>query len=96
MKGFDINPDTDARRRQNYIEHIELQPIDPQSNGPQVLYGLRNHAHMVKPGEVETYHDQIGYWLWEPATGMLLHSLTIPPRSDRAGRRPDHRRRHTV
>jgi hypothetical protein len=32
----------------------------------------------VKPGEVETYHDQVGYWLWEPATGTLMHSLTIP------------------
>lgn len=78
VKGFDINPDADAPRRQDYVEHIELQPIDPQSNGPQLLYGLRYHAHMVKPGEVETYHDQVGYWLWEPATGMLLHSLTIP------------------
>jgi hypothetical protein len=77
-KGFDVNPNVDQPRRQVYIERIELQPIDPQSNGPQVLYGLRYHAHMTKPGEVETYHDQVGYWLWEPATGLLLHSLTIP------------------
>ena len=77
-KGFDVNPNTNEPRRQVYVEHIELQPIDPQSNGPQVLYGLRYHAHMVKPGEIETYHDQVGYWLWEPATGLLMHSLTIP------------------
>jgi hypothetical protein len=32
----------------------------------------------VKPREVETYHDQIGYWLWEPATGDLIQTLTIP------------------
>ena len=24
-----------------FVEHYELQPIDPQTNGPQVLYGLR-------------------------------------------------------
>jgi hypothetical protein len=77
-KGFDVNPDKLAPRRQDYIEHIELQPTDPQSNGPQLLYGLRYHAHMVKPGEIETYHDQVGYWLWEPATGQIIHSLTIP------------------
>ncbi|SRR5258706_12995975 len=29
---------------------------------------MRYHTHIVKPGEVETYHDQVGYWLWEPAT----------------------------
>ena len=77
-KGLDINPYVDAPRRQVYIETIDLQPIDPQSNGPQLLYGLRYHTHIVKPEEVETYHDQVGYWLWEPKTGTILHSLTIP------------------
>jgi hypothetical protein len=77
-KSLDVNPFFDTPRRQAYVEHIELQPIDPQSNGPQLFYGLRYHAHIVKPGEVETYHDQVGYWLWEPATGLILHSLTIP------------------
>jgi hypothetical protein len=33
---------------------------------------------MTKPGEVGTYHGQVGYWLWEPATGLLVHSFTIP------------------
>ena len=77
-KGFDVNPYIGEPRRQDYIERIELQPVDPQSNGPQLLYGLRYHAHIVKPGEVETYHDQVGYWLWEPATGTVLHTLGIP------------------
>lgn len=26
----------------------------------------------------EPYHDQVGYWLWEPATGTVIHTLTIP------------------
>ena len=77
-KGLDVNPFYDGERRQAYVERIDLQPIDPQSNGPQLLYGLRYHTRIVKPGEVETYHDQVGYWLWEPATGDLMHSLTIP------------------
>jgi hypothetical protein len=78
IKGLDVNPFYEGERRQAYVETIDLQPIDPQSNGPQLLYGLRYHVHIVKPGEVETYHDQVGYWLWEPATGALFHSLTIP------------------
>ena len=77
-KGQDVNPYFDTPRRQAYIERIALQPIDPQSNGPQLLYGLRYHTRVMKPDEPETYHDQVGYWLWEPATGMILHSLTIP------------------
>ncbi len=32
----------------------------------------------MRPGEVETFHDQVGYWLWEPATGALFLTLAIP------------------
>ena len=77
-RGVDVNPKPEGPRRQAYIERIELQPIDPQANGPQLLYGLRYHTRVIKPGEVETYHDQVGYWLWEPATDALTHTLAIP------------------
>lgn len=77
-KGLDVNPFEPADRRQAYVERIEAQPTDPQSNGPQLFYGLRYHVHVVKPGEAETYHDQVGYWLWEPASGLVTHTLTIP------------------
>jgi hypothetical protein len=60
------------------VERYELQPIDPQTNGPQLFYGLRYHTHIIKPGEVETFHDQVGYWLWEPAARTILHMLAIP------------------
>ncbi len=61
-----------------FVERYELQPTDPQTNGPQLFYGLRYHTHIVRPGEVETFHDQVGYWLWEPAAGTVVHSLAIP------------------
>jgi hypothetical protein len=47
-------------------------------NGPQLLYGLQYVTRIVKPGEVETYHHQVGYWLWEPATGLVMQTLAIP------------------
>src|SRR6476619_3516649 len=55
-----------------------MDPIDPQANGPQLFYGLRYHIHINTPEEDITFHDQVGYWLWEPATGLILQSLTIP------------------
>ena len=61
-----------------FVERYELQPIDRQTNGPQLFYGLRYHTHIVKPGEVETFHDQVGYWLWEPAAHTILFTLAIP------------------
>ena len=39
---------------------------------------MRYHTHIVKPGEIETFHDQVGYWLWEPATGTVTLTLGIP------------------
>ena len=78
VRGLDVNPKPDGPERQVFVERIELQPIDPQTNGPQLFYGLRYHTHVVKPRQVETYHDQIGYWLWEPATGNLIQTLAIP------------------
>lgn len=77
-QGLDVNPKPDGPERQPYVERIELQPIDAQTNGPQLLYGLRYHTHIVKPGEVETLHDQVGYWLWEPATGTVIQTVAIP------------------
>lgn len=77
--GSDISsPVVDGQERSAFIERYELQPIDRQTNGPQLFYGLRYHTHIVKPGEVETFHDQVGYWLWEPAARTVLHTLALP------------------
>jgi hypothetical protein len=77
--GSDITgPVLDGSEHNVFVERYELQPIDPQTNGPQLFYGLRYHTHITKVDEVETFHDQVGYWLWEPAARTVLHTLAIP------------------
>ena len=78
IRGLDVKPKAEGPKKQAYVEQIELQPIDPQTNGPQLFYGLRYHTHITKPDQVKTYHDQVGYWLWEPATSNVIHTLSIP------------------
>lgn len=78
IRGMDVKPKAEGPKQQAYVERIELQPIDPQTNGPQLFYGLRYHTHITKPDQVKMYHDQVGYWLWEPANGNVIHTLTIP------------------
>jgi hypothetical protein len=39
---------------------------------------MRYHTHVVKPGEQPTFHDQVGYWLWEPAAHAVTLTLGIP------------------
>jgi hypothetical protein len=77
-KGIDLNPKADGPEQREYIERIAFQPIDPQANGPQLFYGLRYHIHILATDEDATFHDQVGYWLYEPATGLVLQTLAIP------------------
>lgn len=78
QRGLDIKPKADGPRKQAYVERIELQPIDPVTNGPQLFYGLRYLIIVNKPEQAKTYHEQVGYWLWEPATGTVIQTLAIP------------------
>lgn len=77
-KGVDLNPKANGPERRVYLERIEMQPIDPQANGPQLLYGLRYHIHINTPEEDITFHDQVGYWLWDAASGLIMQTLAIP------------------
>jgi len=77
-EGVDLNPKADGPERREFIERAEFQPIDAQANGPQLFYGLRYHIHILATDEDATFHDQVGYWLWEKATGLVLQSLAIP------------------
>jgi hypothetical protein len=76
--GVDLNPKADGPEQRAYLERAVFEPIDPQANGPQLFYGLRYHIHINTEEEDITFHDQVGYWLWEPATGLVLQSLAIP------------------
>jgi hypothetical protein len=77
-KGSDQHPVAEGTGSDTFVEHYELHPIDPQTNGPQIFYGLRYHTHITKPGEAETFHDQVGYWLFEPAAAAVTLTLGIP------------------
>ena len=54
-KGVDLNPKADGPEQREFIERIELQPIDPATNGPQLFYGLRYHTHIMAPPEAVSY-----------------------------------------
>jgi hypothetical protein len=77
-QGTDTHPVAEGGEDEPYRERMVFEPIDPQPNGPQLLYGLRYHVHVNKLDEPLTFHDQVGYWLWEPATGALHQTLAIP------------------
>ena len=77
-EGIDRHPVAAGAEEEAYVERMEFEPIDPQSNGPQLLYGLRYRVFIRKVVNSETFHDQVGYWLWEPATKTIVQTLAIP------------------
>ena len=68
-KGIDINPKAEEPERRTFIERIRMDPIDPQANGPQLLYGLRYHIHINTPEEKSrfTIRSATGFGNPQPA-----------------------------
>ena len=77
-KGHDRHPNEAGVGEDAYTETWELLPIDAQTNGPQLFYGLRYHQQVIRVSNGETFHDQVGYLLWEPERGRVLMTLAIP------------------
>lgn len=78
VHGVDVHPVADGSKQEQYDEYFDLEPIDGQTNGPQLFYGLRYHQHVTRPGRTGTFHDQVGYLLWEPETCGITMTLAIP------------------
>tara|TARA_R110002072_G_scaffold303068_1_gene492533 strand:- start:17546 stop:18019 length:474 start_codon:yes stop_codon:yes gene_type:complete len=54
-------------------------PSGPAENAEeQNLVTVRYHQLVRKRNNGKIFHDQIGHWIYEPATGMIVHSLSIP------------------
>jgi hypothetical protein len=48
-KGADQHPVAAGTGHDVFTEHYELHPIDFQTNGPQLFYGMRYHTHIRNP-----------------------------------------------
>ena len=77
-RGLDVKPKAEGAKKQAYVERIELQPIDPQTNGPQLFYGLRYHTlhHQARSGEDLSRPG--GLLAVGAGHRRLIHTLTIP------------------
>ena len=58
--GVDRHPVAAGAKSEPYRERMVFEVVDPQTNGPQLLYGLRYHVH-INNDELLTFHDQVGY-----------------------------------
>jgi hypothetical protein len=61
-----------------YLEKLTLKPFGPVDNGSQHLYGLDYKTAMWRGDETNPFHTEVGYWLWDAATGEVLRGFVVP------------------
>lgn len=78
--GHDVAPDRDGPRKEcDYIDELTFSGVGRVTNAcEQELLALKYHHMVTRLENGEVFHDQIGHWMYEPATGLLMHSLSLP------------------
>jgi hypothetical protein len=78
-KGADVAPSDDRGMEQNkFRERITFEPMGPVRNHEQVLYGLRYATVARRIGETDPFHEEVGYWLWDPGERQVLRCFIVP------------------
>lgn len=62
-----------------YFEKAWFRPIPKQENGKQSLEGLTYGMTAWRHGEeaMDPFHDEVGYLLWEKATGQIMRAVVF-------------------
>ena len=61
-----------------YLEKVTFKPFGPVDNGNQHLYGLDYKTAMWRGSEDNPFHTEVGYWLWDGATGEVTRGFVVP------------------
>ena len=78
-KGKDLAPEPDGEEETPYHETLTFEAIGDVTNAEsQTLSVLRYHQVVSKKSDNQVFHDETGYWMWDPASDTIMHSLAIP------------------
>jgi hypothetical protein len=61
-----------------FLEKLTFKPFGPVDNGHQHLYGLDYRTAMWRGDEENPFHTEVGYWLWDAATGEIMRGFVVP------------------
>ncbi len=76
--GVDIAPSATGSVETKFRERISFEPMGPVENGPQVLYGLRYATTAWPLGVQDAFHEEVGYWLWDPNAQLVMRCFIVP------------------
>ena len=77
-QGVDIAPTRNGQVETKFRERLTLEPMGPVLNGPQVLYGLRYSTTAWPLHEDNPFHEEVGYWLWDPSARQVMRCFIVP------------------
>ena len=78
-KGVDIAPEPDGDERNPFYETLVFEAAGDVTNAEQqTLSIVRYKQTVMRKSNDEQFHDQIGYWLWDPADNTIVECFTIP------------------
>ena len=61
-----------------YRERLVLNPFGPVDNGRQCLYGLDYRTSAWRGDEVNPFHTEVGYWMWDANDSEVVRCFLIP------------------
>ena len=77
--GMDVAPEPDDDEHNPYYEIISFEAAGDVTNAEeQTLSVVRYHLVVRRQSNDKVFHDQVGYWLWDPATDTVIQTLSIP------------------
>jgi hypothetical protein len=78
-KGDDVSPsDSRETERNKFKERITFVPFGPVNNHEQQLFGLKYTTTAWRLGETDAFHEEVGYWLWDPKEKQVMRSFMVP------------------
>ena len=77
--GMDISPEPEGTEHSPYFEHIQFEAIGDVTNAEsQTLSAIRYHQVVSRHSDKQVFHNETGYWLWDPSSQSVMQTLTIP------------------
>ena len=78
-KGLDVAPEPDGPDENPYYETIEFAAVGGIDNADrQDLAAIWYRQIVCKKKDDRIFHDETGYWMWDPSDNTVMHSLSIP------------------
>ena len=78
-RGMDIAPESDGIEENPYYETIVFEAGGDLKNAEEQTLMVVPYRQIVKRKSNDAvFHDQCGYWLWDPATGVVMQTVSIP------------------